>query len=208
IRLRLVPPGNARTRAEPPLGRSLLRPLQPSLRLGPETSRSVAWAGAINVRHRCLSFVSGVFSSFMAGETILVVDDAPVSLKLAATVLRSEGYKVHLACSAEEALMTLRTMVPRLLLVDLQLPNMNGLELPRHLRQDPRTREMLIVALTASVMAEAEQLAYDAGCDGFIAKPIDTRSLGRRLRRYLDAQSATAPATGASPGGPSPPPFC
>ena len=137
----------------------------------------------------------------MAGETILVVDDAPVSLKLAATVLRSEGYKVHLACSAEEALMTLRTMVPHLLLVDLQLPNMNGLELTRHLRQDPRTREMLIVALTASVMAEAEQLAYDAGCDGFIAKPIDTRSLGRRLRRYLDSHSAPAPEPGSAPGG-------
>jgi CheY-like chemotaxis protein len=137
----------------------------------------------------------------MAGETILVVDDAPVSLKLAATVLRSEGYKVHLACSAEEALMTLRTMVPHLLLVDLQLPNMNGLELTRHLRQDPRTREMLIVALTASVMAEAEQLAYDAGCDGFIAKPIDTRSLGRRLRRYLNSHSAPAPEPGSAPGG-------
>ncbi|HEX7423785.1 MAG TPA: response regulator [Terriglobales bacterium] len=93
----------------------------------------------------------------MAGETILVVDDAPVNLKLAAAVLRSEGYKVRLACSAEEALMTLRTMVPDLLLVDLQLPGMNGLELTRRLRQDARTREMLIVALTASVMADAQQ---------------------------------------------------
>jgi CheY-like chemotaxis protein len=137
----------------------------------------------------------------MAGETILVVDDAPVSLKLAATVLRSEGYKVHLACSAEEALMILRTMVPDLLLVDIQLPGMNGLELTRQLRQDPRTREMLIVALTASVMVEAEQLAYDAGCDGFIAKPIDTRSLGRRLRCYLDSHSAAAPELDIAQGG-------
>ena len=93
----------------------------------------------------------------MAGETIIVVDDAPVNLRLAAAVLHSEGYKVHLACSAEEALMTLRTMVPDLLLVDLQLPGMNGLELTRRLRQDARTREMLIVALTASVMADAQQ---------------------------------------------------
>jgi len=138
----------------------------------------------------------------MAGETILVVDDAPVGLKLAATVLRGEGYKVHLASTAEQALLTLRTLVPRLLLVDLQLPGMNGLELTRHLRQDPRTREMLIVALTASVLAEAEQLAYDAGCDGFIAKPIDTRTLGRRLRTYLDAQAAAAtPDPGAGQGG-------
>jgi DNA-binding response OmpR family regulator len=137
----------------------------------------------------------------MAGETILVVDDAPVSLKLAATVLRSEGYKVHLASTAEQALITFRTLVPRLLLVDLQLPGMNGLELTRQLRQDPRTREMLIVALTASVMVEAEQLAYDAGCDGFIAKPIDTRSLGRRLRCYLDSHSAAAPEPDIAQGG-------
>ena len=93
----------------------------------------------------------------MAGETIIVVDDAPVNLKLAAAVLRSEGYKVRLACNAEEALMILRTTVPDLLLVDIQLPGMNGLELTRRLRQDARTREMLIVALTASVMADAQQ---------------------------------------------------
>ncbi len=137
----------------------------------------------------------------MAGETILVVDDAPVNLKLAAAVLRSEGYKVHLASNAEEALMLLRTLVPDLLLVDIQLPGMNGLELTRRLRQDPRTREMLIVALTASVMPGAEQLAYDAGCDGFIAKPIDTRSLGRRLRSFLDGLSAAIPAQGIEQGG-------
>jgi two-component system, cell cycle response regulator DivK len=136
----------------------------------------------------------------MAGETILVVDDAPVNLKLAAVVLRGEGYKVHLACSAEEALMTLRTMVPDLLLVDIQLPGMNGLELTRRLRQDSRTRQMLIVALTASVMGEVQQEAFDAGCDGFIAKPIDTRSLGQRLRSFLEGrQPAAAPTPAAAP---------
>jgi DNA-binding response OmpR family regulator len=138
----------------------------------------------------------------MAGETVLVVDDAPVGLKLSATVLRGEGYKVHLASTAEQALIALGTFIPDLLLLDLQLPGMDGLELARQLRQDPRTRGMLIVALTASVLAEAEQLAYDAGCDGFIAKPIDTRTLGRRLRTYLDAQSAAAaPDPGAGQGG-------
>ncbi|MEO8592203.1 MAG: response regulator [Candidatus Solibacter sp.] len=124
----------------------------------------------------------------MAGETIIVVDDVPVNLKLAAAVLRIEGYKVHLASSAEEALMMMRTMLPDLLLVDIQLPGMNGLELTRHVRQDPRTREMLVVALTASVMLGAEQDAYDAGCDGFLSKPMDTRSLGSRIRSFLDGQ--------------------
>src|ERR1039457_5762346 len=137
----------------------------------------------------------------MAGETIIVVDDAPVNLKLAAVVLRGEGYKVHLACNAEEALMMLRTMVPDLLLVDIQLAGMNGLELTRRLRQDPRTREMRIVALTASVIDGAEQLAYDAGCNGFIAKPIDSRSLGGRLRSFLDGHSPVLPETGVEHGG-------
>ena len=141
----------------------------------------------------------------MAGETIVVVDDAPVNLRLAAAVLRGEGYKVHLASSAEEALMMLRTMVPHLLLVDIQLPGMNGLELTRRLRQEPRTRDMLIVALTASVMASAQQQAFDAGCDGFIAKPIDTRTLGGRLREFLDGGpgvvSQMGTEHGALPGG-------
>src|ERR1039458_7801461 len=132
----------------------------------------------------------------MAGETIVVVDDAPVNLRLAAAVLRSEGYKVHLASSAEEALMMLRSMVPDLLLVDIQLPGMNGLELTRRLRQDPRTRDMLIVALTASVMASAQQQAFDAGCDGFIGQPIDTRSLGGRLREFLDGGPGAVSETG------------
>jgi two-component system, cell cycle response regulator DivK len=139
----------------------------------------------------------------MAGETIIVVDDAPVNLKLAAAVLRSEGYKVRLASSAEEALMALRTMVPELLLVDIMLPGMNGLELTRRLRQDLRTRDMLIVALTASAMADAQQLAFDAGCDGFIAKPIDTRGLGRRLRSFLDGQPGAVVEPGNEGGLPT-----
>src|ERR1035441_4147873 len=132
----------------------------------------------------------------MAGETIVVVDDAPVNLRLAAAVLRGDGYKVHLASSAEEALMMLRSMIPHLLLVDIQLPGMNGLELTRRLRQEPRTRDMLIVALTASVTASAQQQAFDAGCDGFIGKPIDTRSLGGRLRAFLDS----GPGAGSGDG--------
>ena len=137
----------------------------------------------------------------MAGETIVVVDDAPVNLRLAAAVLRSEGYKVHLASSAEEALMMLRTVVPDLLLVDIQLPGMNGLDLTRRLRQEPRTRNVLIVALTASVAASAQQQAFEAGCDGFIGKPIDTRSLGKRLREFLDGGPGAVPDTGTEEAG-------
>ena len=129
----------------------------------------------------------------MAGESIIVVDDSPVNLRLAAAVLRGEGYRVQLASNAEQAIMMMRTALPDLLLVDIQLPGISGLDLTRRLRQDTRTRDLLIVALTAAVMSGSEQTAYEAGCDGFIAKPIDTRTLGSRLRFFLDGQS---PASG------------
>jgi DNA-binding response OmpR family regulator len=122
----------------------------------------------------------------MAGETILVVDDSAVNLKLAAAVLRSDGYRVLLASSAEQAIMTLRTTVPDLVLVDVQLPGMSGLALTRQIREDARTREVIVVVLTASTAPECEQQAYEAGCDGFICKPIDTRTLGPRLRNFLE----------------------
>src|SRR5512140_3608095 len=130
----------------------------------------------------------GVCSWFMAGESILVVDDSAVNLRLAAAVLRGEGYKGQLASNAEQAVMMMRTALPDLVLVDIQLPGISGRELTRRLRQDTRTRNLMIVALTAAVMSGTEQEAYEAGCDGFIAKPIDTRTLGSRLRFFLDGQ--------------------
>jgi CheY-like chemotaxis protein len=140
----------------------------------------------------------------MAGETILVVDDSPVNLKLAAAVLRSDGYRVQLASNAEQALMMLRSALPALMLVDIQLPGMNGLELTRQLRQDPRTRDIVIIALTAAVATSDQHRAFEAGCDGFIGKPIDTRTLGERLRAFLDGAASDAPAgvrEGALPAG-------
>ena len=140
----------------------------------------------------------------MAGESIIVVDDAPVNLKLAAAVLRAEGFRVQLASNAEQALMMLRSTLPALMLVDIQLPGMDGLELTRQIRQDPRTREVGVVALTAHVRVGAEQEAFEAGCDGFIAKPIDTRTLGQRLRGYLDGTTSVQPTgleVGTMPAG-------
>lgn len=138
----------------------------------------------------------------MAGETILVVDDSPVNLRLAAALLRSEGYKVHLASTGEEALITLRTLRPALILMDIQLPGMNGLELTRRLRQDSETRGLLIVAMTASDVQDVQEQAFEAGCDGFIPKPMDTRTLGSQLRGFL-GQSPEA-VTGAAPGAQAP----
>jgi DNA-binding response OmpR family regulator len=136
----------------------------------------------------------------MAGEPILIVDDTPMNLKLTRILLVNEGYEVLTAASAEEALELLRSYQPRLILADIQLPGIDGLEMTRRIKRDERHRDTLIVALTAFAMKGDEQRALDAGCDGYITKPIDTRSLGDRIREFLTrrgaaSQTATAPIT-------------
>jgi two-component system cell cycle response regulator DivK len=130
----------------------------------------------------------------MAGEPILVVDDAPVNLKLADILLRKEGYQVHAVADAEEALRVLRNFLPKIMLVDIQLPGIDGLELTRRVKQDPRTQDVTVIALTACAMKGDEERALAAGCDGYITKPIDTQTLGRRIREYADRQGHAAPS--------------
>ncbi len=121
----------------------------------------------------------------MPGEPILIIDDTPVNLKLTRIVLSNEGYPVEIASDAEEALKVLKQFHPRLILVDIQLPGMDGLELTRRLKSDPGTRDIVVVALTAYAMKGDEQRAREAGCDGYITKPIDTRALATQVKEYL-----------------------
>src|SRR6476646_8148278 len=107
----------------------------------------------------------------MAVEPILIVYDTPVNLKLTRILLVNEGYKVLTAASAEEALELLRGFHPRLILADIQLPGMDGLEFTRHVKQAESTRDIIVVALTAFAMKGDEQRAAEAGCDGYITKP-------------------------------------
>lgn len=121
---------------------------------------------------------------------ILIVDDNPVNLKLARNVLEIEGYTVDAAVDAEDALVYLGTHSPALILMDIALPGMDGLALTRKLKADPRWRAIPVIALTAFAMLTDERQARDAGCDGYITKPIDTRQLpltvGAHLRRGAD----------------------
>lgn len=123
----------------------------------------------------------------MAGELILVVDDNPMNLKLIRVLLTIEGYDVRTATDAEEALAVLATFRPRLILMDLQLPGMDGLELTRRLKAEPATRDTVILAVTAYAMKGDEQKALDAGCDGYITKPVETRTLPGVIADYLAA---------------------
>jgi CheY-like chemotaxis protein len=123
----------------------------------------------------------------MAGETILVVDDNAVNLKLARVILNCEGYVVHTATDAEEALRVLATSTPSLILMDIQLPGMSGLDLTRRLKADAATKHIVILALTAYAMKGDEEKARAAGCDGYITKPIDVGSLPAVIARHIDS---------------------
>ena len=125
----------------------------------------------------------------MAGEPILIVDDNPANLKLARVLLRGEGYEVRTAADAEEAIALLASFEPRLILMDLQLPGMDGLELTRRLKADPARRQVVVVALTAYAMKGDEDRARAAGCDGYISKPIDTEALPRVVAALLAGES-------------------
>jgi len=124
----------------------------------------------------------------VVGEPILIVDDNPTNLKLARVLLVAEGYDVRTSSDVEEALAELERFRPRLILMDLQLPGIDGLELTRRLKADTTTRDILILALTAYSMKGDEERARAAGCDGYISKPIDTRALPRTIANYLSAK--------------------
>ena len=121
----------------------------------------------------------------MSGEPILIVDDNPQNLKLVRLLLSAEGYDARTAIDAEQALVLLEQFMPRLILMDIQLPGMDGLELTRRLKAGPSTREIVIVALTAFAMKGDEEKARAAGCDGYITKPIDVRTLPGAIANYL-----------------------
>lgn len=121
------------------------------------------------------------------GEPILIVEDNPVNRKLLSFLLTTRGYDVRAAARADEALEMLETFAPRLILMDLQLPGMDGLELTRRLKADPRTQHIVIIAVTAYAMKGDEERVRAAGCDGYVTKPIDTRALPQVIAGYLAA---------------------
>jgi two-component system cell cycle response regulator DivK len=121
---------------------------------------------------------------------ILIVDDNPTNAKLLAYVLARQGHQVATAADAVQALAAIARDRPRLILMDLQLPGIDGLELTRRLKADPATAGIVVVAVTAYAMTGDEDRARAAGCDGYLPKPIDTRTLAATIAAYL----GTAPS--------------
>ena len=117
--------------------------------------------------------------------TVLVVDDNPINLKLVSDLLSFEGYRVLKAEDGEKAAASVREDPPDLILLDVDLPGIDGLTLTKRLKSDPATADIVIVALTAFAMKADRQRAIAAGCDAYVTKPINTRELPVQVAELL-----------------------
>ncbi len=122
----------------------------------------------------------------MAGELILIIEDNEKNRKLERDVLQFHGYAIAEAETAEEGLRLARESVPALILMDIQLPGMNGIEALAELRADPLTRSVPIIAVTASAMMQDRQKIMAAGFDGYQSKPINVKEFVAAVRHTLD----------------------
>jgi CheY-like chemotaxis protein len=121
---------------------------------------------------------------------VLVVDDNPTNLKLVTYDVEAAGFEVRTAADAEAALAEVEQHRPDVILMDLQLPGIDGLELTRRLKADPATRTISIIAVTAYAMKGDREKALAAGCDDYVSKPIDTRALPGVVARHAGGGAA------------------
>ncbi len=121
----------------------------------------------------------------MAGELILIVEDNQRNLKLVRDLLQYQGYRTVEAATAEEGLVLARAHFPALILMDIQLPGMDGITALGRLRADPVTAGIPAVALTAFAMKDDRRRLLDAGFDGYIEKPISVRDFPEQVRQFL-----------------------
>jgi CheY-like chemotaxis protein len=120
----------------------------------------------------------------MSGD-ILIVDDNSANRKLIGFLLSKRGHVVREAADGRAALLAIEAAPVKLILMDLQLPGVDGLQLTRKLKGDPKTNHIIIIVVTASAMKGDEERARAAGCDGYVTKPIDTRTLPEVIARFL-----------------------
>jgi CheY-like chemotaxis protein len=121
----------------------------------------------------------------MMVKSILVVDDRPVNVELLEHLLAGHGYEVETAADATAAIETITRRTPALILMDMQLPGVDGFELTRRLKSDPATAAIPIVAVTSHVISGDRLRAMAAGGDDCVSKPIDARALPSVVARYL-----------------------
>ena len=123
----------------------------------------------------------------MAGERILVIEDNPLNMELVRALLEKLGYVVIDSGTAEEGIERAKAEQPQLILMDINLPGTDGLTATTLLKAEPTTRHIPVVALTAHAMKGDDERVQTAGCDGYMTKPIDTRSFPALVARFLRA---------------------
>ena len=121
----------------------------------------------------------------MTSDKILIIEDNPLNLELAADLLEANGFVVIPAQTAEAGLRLAREQLPDLVLMDFSLPGMDGLSATQNLKANPATRHLTVVGLTAHAMKGDEELAFNAGCDGYLTKPIDTRTFVATVKSFI-----------------------
>ena len=121
----------------------------------------------------------------MSNEPILIIDDNPMNLKLEKRLLELEQYQVLTAHNAEESLKVLEYFRPALVLMDFQLPGVDGVELTKRIRQDEKNQGIVILMVTSYDQQGDEAKAKAAGCDGYLHKPLDTQTLPGVIAGYL-----------------------
>ena len=136
----------------------------------------------------------------MTPRRVLIIDDNDLNVQLASFVLSHAGFAVESAADATQGLLQIPLFRPDLILMDIQMPDMDGLTLTQRLKADPATRHIVVVAFTAYAMKGDEAKMRSAGCDGYIAKPIDVGTFAARVGSHLAAETnGRAPAVEWAP---------
>ena len=121
----------------------------------------------------------------MSDKNVMVVEDNEKNRKLMRVILKSKGYNVIEATTGEEAISTLKKQKPDIILMDIQLPGIDGITLAKQIKADTNTNDIPIIAVTAFAMKGDEQKILSSGCNGYISKPIDTHELINIMEQYL-----------------------
>jgi len=129
----------------------------------------------------------------MSDKNVMVVEDNEKNRKLMRVILKAKGFNVIEATTGEEALGILKNQKPDIILMDIQLPGVDGLTLTKQIKADATSSSIPIIAVTAHAMKGDEQKILDAGCDGYISKPVNTQELPFTVERYIKKSSEPKP---------------
>ena len=130
-------------------------------------------------------------SNPLEGKKVLVIEDIAENMRLLRAVLRLEGANILEATRAPAGIELAQQHIPDIILMDLQMPEMDGLTATRILREDPRTRDIPIIAVTASVMERDRAQILAAGCDGYVPKPINPDTFAQEIVLFAQAKHAS-----------------